>query len=105
MYDTDISASTLSAITDRIIPLVTQWQARYLEALYCIVWMDALYYKVKQDGKIVTRCVYNIVGITTEGRKETLGCYVSESEGANFWLAVPTDVQNRGVADILSLHQ
>jgi putative transposase len=101
MYDTDISAATLSAITDKIIPLVTEWQSRPLEALYCIVWMDAMYYKVKQDGKIVTRCVYNILGITTEGRKEILGCYVSESEGANFWLSVLTDLQNRGVADIL----
>lgn len=101
MYDTDISAATLSAITDKIIPLVTEWQSRPLEALYCIVWMDAMYYKVKQDGKIATRCVYNILGITTEGRKEILGCYVSESEGANFWLSVLTDLQNRGVADIL----
>ena len=101
MYDTDISAATLSAITDNIIPLVIEWQSRPLERLYCIVWMDAMYYKVKQDGKMVTRCVYNLLGITTEGRKEILGCYVSESEGANFWLSVLTDLQNRGVADIL----
>ena len=101
MYDTDISASTLSAITDKIIPLVIEWQARPLDRLYCIVWMDAMYYKVKQEGKVVTRCVYNILGIDAEGRKDILGCYVSESEGANFWLSVLTDLQNRGVADIL----
>lgn len=101
MYDTDISAATLSSITDKVIPLVTEWQSRPLEQLYCIVWLDAMYYKVKQDNKIITRCVYNILGITTEGRKEILGCYTNESEGANFWLSVLTDLQNRGVADIL----
>ena len=101
MYDTDISAATLSSITDKIIPLVTEWQSRPLEKLYCIVWLDAMYYKVKQDNKMVTRCVYNILGINVDGKKEILGCYVNESEGANFWLSVLTDLQNRGVADIL----
>jgi putative transposase len=101
MYDTDISAATLSSITDKIIPLVTQWQSRPLENIYCSVWMDAMYYKVKQDNKMITRCVYNILGINVEGKKEILGCYVNESEGANFWLSVLTDLQKRGVADIL----
>ena len=101
MYDTDISATTLSAITDKVIPLVAEWQSRALESLYCIVWLDAMFYKVKQDSKIITRCVYNILGITVEGRKEILGCYTNETEGANFWLGVLTDLQNRGVEDIL----
>ena len=101
MYDTDISAATLSAITDKVIPLVTEWQSRPLESLYCIVWLDAMYYKVKDGGKYATRCVYNILGINKEGKKEILGCYTSESEGANFWLGVLTDLQNRGVQDIL----
>jgi putative transposase len=101
MYDTDISAATLSAITDKVIPQVAEWQSRSLESLYCIVWLDAMHYKVKQDSKIVTRCVYNILGITIEGRREILGCYTNESEGANFWLSVLTDLQNRGVQDIL----
>jgi transposase-like protein len=101
MYDTDISAGTLSAITDRIIPQVKEWQARPLEEVYCIVWLDAMFYKVKDGGKVENRAVYNILGITTEGKKELLGMYVSESEGANFWLSVLTDLQNRGVKDIL----
>lgn len=101
MYDTDISAATLSSITDKVIPLVTEWQSRPLEPLYCIVWLDAMYYKVKDGGKFVTRCLYNILGITIEGKKQILGCYSNESEGANFWLSVLTDLQNRGVADIL----
>ena len=101
MYDTDISAATLSAITDKVIPLVIEWQSRPLDPLYCIVWLDAMYYKVKQDNKVITRCVYNILGINTEGRKEILGCYTNETEGANFWLSVLTDLQNRGVRDML----
>jgi putative transposase len=101
MYDTDISATTLSAITDKVIPLVKEWQNRPLESLYCIVWLDAMHYKVKEEGKVVNRCVYNILGINKEGRKELLGMYVSESEGANFWLSVLSNLQHRGVEDIL----
>ena len=101
MYDTDISATTLSAITDKVIPLVKEWQNRPLESLYCIVWLDAMYYKVKEDGRVTNRCVYNILGINAEGRKDLLGMYVSESEGANFWLGVLTHLQHRGVVDIL----
>ena len=101
MYDTEISATTLSGITDKIIPLVNEWQQRPLESVYCIVWLDAMYYKVKEDGKFITRCVYNILGINIDGRKEVLGCYTSESEGANFWLTVLTNLQNRGISDIL----
>ena len=101
MYDTEISAATLSAITDKVIPLVKEWQNRPLESLYCIVWLDAMYYKVKEDGRVINRCVYNILGINAEGRKDLLGMYVSESEGANFWLGVLTHLQQRGIADIL----
>jgi len=101
MYDTDISHSTLSAITDKIIPQVKEWQSRPLEELYTIVWLDAMHYKVKEDYQMVSRAVYNILGINRHGRKELLGMYVSQSEGANFWLSVLTDLQNRGVKDIL----
>jgi transposase-like protein len=101
MYDTDISAATLSTITDRIIPVVQEWQNKSLESMYCIVWLDAMYYKVKEDNQYKTRCVYNILGINAEGRKDILGCYTNETEGANFWLSVVTNLQNRGVEDIL----
>lgn len=100
-YDTDISATTLSTITDKVIPLVKEWQQRPLESLYCIVWLDAMYYKVKEEGRTQTRCVYNILGISKDGRKDILGMYVSQSEGANFWLGVITDLKQRGVEDIL----
>lgn len=100
-YDTDISATTLSSITDKVIPLVKEWQQRPLESLYCIVWLDAMFYKVKEEGRSQTRCVYNILGINKDGRKDVLGIYVSHSEGANFWLGVITDLKQRGVEDIL----
>lgn len=101
MYDMDISHDTLSSITERIMPLIKEWQSRPLDELYCIVWMDAIHYKVKDQGKTKSRAVYNILGINKEGKKDLLGVYVSESEGANFWLAVLTDLQNRGVKDML----
>lgn len=100
-YDADISHATLSAITDRVIPAIKEWQARPLESVYCIVWLDAMHYKVKDEGKIVSRAVYHILGINVEGRKDLLGMYVSESEGANFWLSVLSDLRTRGVEDIL----
>lgn len=101
MYDTDISHTTLSTITDKVIPEVKEWQSRPLEELYTIVWLDAMHYKVKEDHRMVSHAVYNILGIDRNGHKELLGMYVSQSEGANFWLSVLTDLQNRGVKDIL----
>ncbi len=101
MYGTEISAGTLSSITDRIIPQIKEWQQRPLDEVYCIVWMDAMHYKVRDNGKVENRAVYNILGITSEGKKELLGMYVSQNEGANFWLSVLTDLQNRGVKDML----
>ena len=101
MYDTDISHTVLSQITDKIIPDVKAWQNRPLEPLYCIVWLDAMHYKVKVDGKITHKALYNILGVNKEGCKEILGMYISESEGANFWLQVLTDLNNRGLKDIL----
>lgn len=102
MYDTDISHTVLSEVTDRVIPAIRLWQAHGLEDVYTIVWLDAMYYKVKDEsGHIVTRCLYNVLGINLDGRKHLLGMYVSESEGAKFWLSVLTDLQQRGVKDIL----
>jgi len=100
-YDTEISATTLSSITDKVIPLVKEWQQRPLEELYSIVWLDAMFYKVKEEGRTQTRCVYNILGINKDGRKEILGMYTAQSEGANFWLGVISDMKQRGVMDIL----
>ena len=101
IYQVSISTATISAITDKIITKVKEWQARPLESLYPFVWLDAIHYKVKEGGKYVQKAVYTILGVRLDGKKEILGLYLSESEGANFWLSVLTDLQARGVEDIL----
>ncbi len=101
MYDVEVSPTVLSNITDRVIPQVKEWQNRPLDDVYPIVWMDAMHYKVRDGGRVVSRAVYNILAINKSGRKELIGMYISESEGANFWLSVLTDLKSRGVKDIL----
>ncbi len=101
IYGLEISTGTLSAVTDKIIHTVKEWQARPLENVYPIVWLDAIHYKIKENGKVCSKAVYTILGVNIEGRKEVLGLYISENEGANFWLQVLTDISNRGVNDIL----
>ncbi len=101
MYGLELSPATLSAITDNILPVIREWQARPLEEIYPFVWMDAIHYKVREEGKIVPKAVYTILGLNVNGIKDVIGIYVSESEGANFWLQVLTDLSNRGVKDIL----
>ena len=101
MYDTEISHTVLSQITDKIIPEIKAWQNRPLDAVYPIIWLDAMHFKVKDQGKVVHKALYNILGINKNGYKEILGIYISESEGANFWLQVLADLNNRGVKDVL----
>jgi putative transposase len=101
IYDTEISTSTISAITNKVIPHMQEWQNRPLESVYCVVWLDGMHYRVKEDGRVVDKCVYNILGVNTEGMKEILGMYIAGSEGAHFWLSVLSNLQQRGVTDIL----
>ena len=101
IYGISVSKGTLTAITDKIIHTVKEWQARPLESTYPIVWLDAIHYKIREDGKVLSKAVYTILGVNIEGHKEVLGLYISENEGANFWLQVLTDLSNRGIADIL----
>ena len=101
LYGIKVSTATLSAITDKIIAEVKQWQQRPLDSHYPFVWMDAIHYKVRENGRYLSKAVYTILGLNMEGKKEVLGLYLSESEGANFWLSVLTDLSNRGVKDIL----
>lgn len=97
-----VSAETISSITDRILPEIKAWRNRPLDKVYPIVWMDAIHYKVfDEGGRAVSRAIYNVIGIDRDGRKDVLGMYISKSEGANFWLSVLTDLQNRGIEDIL----
>ena len=101
IYQVSISTATISAITDKIIEKVKQWQARPLNSMYPFVWLDAIHYKIKEGGKYISKAVYTILGVGMDGRKEILGLYLSENEGANFWLSVLTDLNNRGLKDIL----
>jgi transposase-like protein len=101
MYDFDVSAGTLNAVTDKLIPVITEWRSRPLEAIYPILFLDGMYFKSRENGKVVTKVLYNILGINQQGYKEILGFYVAESEGANFWLGVLNDLKQRGVQDIL----
>lgn len=101
MYDLDVSKGTLNAVTDKLIPELKEWQQRPLERVYPVVWLDAIHFKVKDNGRFVNKAVYTLLGLTLEGQKELLGLYLSESEGANYWLGVLTDLHNRGVEDIL----
>ena len=97
-----VSADTISSITDRILPELQSWRSRPLDCVYPIVWMDAIHYKVMDEkNRPVTRAIYNVLGVDANGYKDLLGMYISKSEGANFWLSVLTDLQSRGVKDIL----
>jgi transposase-like protein len=101
IYGLEVSVGTLSAITDKIIHTVKEWQARPLASIYPIVWLDAIHYKIRESGKVAGKAVYTILGVNIDGRKEVLGLYISENEGANFWLQALTDLSNRGVKDVL----
>ncbi|KAB7725160.1 IS256 family transposase [Rudanella paleaurantiibacter] len=101
MYGYSLSDSELTSITDKVLPAMRDWQNRPLASLYVLMWLDGIYYKVRQDGKVVTRVLYSVIGLTLSGRKQVLGIYTAESESARFWLTVLTDLKQRGVEDIL----
>ena len=92
MYGIELSQGMLNQITDSIIPEIQEWQNRPLNKLYPLVWMDAIHYKVREEGQVVSKAVYTVLGINLNGRKELLGIYISESEGARFWLQVLSDL-------------
>jgi transposase-like protein len=101
LYGLEISPALVSQITDKIIDLAKQWHNRPLEKLYPIVFFDAIHYKVQSEGKVTSKAAYTALAVDITGKKDLLGLWVSEAEGANFWLAVMTELKNRGVEDIL----
>lgn len=101
MYDADISPTLISRVTNAVIEQVTEWQARPLDSVYPIVYLDCLVVKIRQDKHVINKAVYLALGVNIEGHKELLGMWISENEGAKFWLNVLTELQNRGVNDIL----
>jgi transposase-like protein len=101
IYGVSVSASMVSQITDKILPLVHEWQSRPLSAQYVLVYLDGIHFKIRDTGRIVNKCAYSVLGLTTEGKREILGLWVGENEGAKFWLGVLTEIKNRGVGDIV----
>ncbi|MGB5280322.1 MAG: IS256 family transposase [Arenicellales bacterium] len=101
LYGIEVSTGAITAITDQLIPELKEWQQRPLEGVYPIVWMDAVHYKIREEGLYISKAIYTLLGLTIEGKKEILGIYLSDNESASYWLSVLTDLQNRGLEDIL----
>jgi transposase-like protein len=96
-----VSPDMVSGITDKVLPLVKEWQQRPLNSLYPFLYLDGIHFKVREGGKIVSKCAYIILGINSEGKKEILGLWIGEEEGAKFWLQVLDDIRKRGVQEVL----
>lgn len=103
IYGNDVSPSMVSKITDKILPMITEWQSRPLEKIYPIVFLDAIHFKVRKENRVVNKAAYSVLGINLNGQKEILGIWIGENESASFWLGVYNDLKSRGVKDILSL--
>jgi len=101
IYGVEASASLVSRITDKIMPELVEWQSRPLSEVYPVVFFDGVNFKVKKDGKVINKCVYSVLGIDTDGKKDILGIWISENESASFWTVVFNELKNRGVRDIL----
>lgn len=101
VHSVDMSQPSVSAITDKVFPLVKEWQARPLSPVYPVVYLDGLHFKVREAGKIASKVAYIVLGVNQYGQKEVLGIWISASEGAKFWAQVLNDMKNRGVDDIL----
>ena len=100
IYGVEVSDTTVSRITDKILPLAKEWQQRPLEAIYAVVFLDAIHYHVRSEGQIVKKAVYISIGINLDGKKDVLGMWVGENESAKFWASVLNNLRNRGVEDI-----
>lgn len=101
IYGVSVSSTTVSNVTNQLLKNVREWQERPLESVYLVVWMDGIRIKIRHNGKIINKCVYLVIGLNKEGRKEVLGMWIDETESASFWLKVLTDMKARGVEDIL----
>ena len=101
LYGFDISTSTISRITDRVTADIAIWQNRPLEATYLVVWMDGIVFKVRENARVIDKTFYIAIGLGCDGKKQVLGLWLGKNEAASFWMSVLTDLQARGVKDIL----
>jgi putative transposase len=100
MYGYEISDGTITAITDRILPEIKEWQNRPLENVYPVIWLDAMHFKVRENGVVKAKAIYSILGVTLDGHKEVLGIYFGDHESSSFWRSVLNDLKHRGINDI-----
>jgi transposase-like protein len=100
MYGIDVSEGTISSITDRIIPAIKEWQNRPLENVYPVIWLDAMHFKVRENGVVKTKAIYSILGVTVDGQKEVIGIYFGDHESSSFWRQVLYELNQRGVQDV-----
>jgi len=101
IYGIEPSDSMMNQITDKILPEIAEWKSRPLEEIYAVLWLDAIHYKIREDGMVKTKAVYCALGLDLEGQKEVIGFYIGENESAKFWLQILLDLQQRGVKDVL----
>ena len=101
LYGVELSAGAISAVTDKIIPEITDWQNRPLQPFYSIIYLDAIHYKVRQDGKVISKAFYTIYSVDAHGQRDILGLYLTDSEGSRQWGLILEDIKNRGVRDVL----
>ena len=101
MYGIHFSKHAITAVTDKLIPKLEEWKKRPLNEIYPFIYLDAIHYKVREEGRYISKAFYTVLGVNLKGKKEILGLYLNESEGSRFWMQVLTDLQNRGVKDIL----
>ena len=101
MYDADVSATLVSRVTEKVLEQVTQWQSRPLDAIYPIVYLDCIVIKIRDNLRVINKAIYLALGVNMDGKKDLLGLWMSDNEGAKFWLSVLTELKNRGVQDIL----
>ncbi|MGG3471609.1 IS256 family transposase [Neobacillus pocheonensis] len=101
IYGIEVSPTLISNVTNKIVPLIKEWQNRPLQGVYAVVFLDAIHFKVKQDGAIINKAAYMVIGIDLDGNKDVLGMWIGENESAKFWLSVLNELKNRGVQDIL----
>ena len=101
LYGVELSAGAISAVTDKIIPEITDWQNRPLQPFYSIIYLDAIHYKVRQDGKVISKAFYTVYSVDAHGQRDILGLYLTDSEGARQWGLILEDIKNRGVRDVL----
>jgi putative transposase len=101
IYGLEVSAGAISAVTDRVWSEIIEWQQRPLATCYTIIYLDAIHYKVREDGKVISKAIYTVYSVTTDGQRDILGLYLSQSEGARQWGLILEDIKRRGVEDVL----